>query len=78
MVGPPTKKVGEDCTAHGASECVSGLCVHTSPKLGEGYVCAALCERGCPDGWQCSQLPGAEGMCLPPKGWVARAVEMPK
>lgn len=67
----PTKRIGDDCTAHGASECVSGTCLHVSPKPGEGYVCSRTCTAtaDCPPGWTCSSLlpAPASALCLPPR-----------
>jgi hypothetical protein len=67
---PADKQVGEDCSAHGASECVGALCVHAKAERGSGYVCSRRCQADaeCPATWRCvSVVPGAqEAVCLPP------------
>lgn len=73
---PPDKQVGEDCTAHGYTECVSGLCLHALPTRGQGYFCSQGClgSSECPRDWRCVQVvPGnlRSGVCQPPAGWVA-------
>lgn len=78
---PPSKSVGEDCTTSGRAECLSGLCLHVSPRPGEGYFCSQRCRalEECPEQWRCARLmPGGseDGVCKPPAGWapaVARA-----
>lgn len=72
----PDKQVGEDCTAHGYTECVSGLCLHVVPTRGQGYFCSQTCHEStdCPRDWRCVQvMPGRSGagVCQPPSGWVA-------
>lgn len=65
----PTKPTGSDCTAHGASECLTGTCLHVGEKPGEGYVCSHSCESAseCPPGWTCSSIlpPPASAFCFP-------------
>lgn len=67
---PADKQVGDDCSVHGASECMSGLCVHVRAQRGLGYVCSARCQKSseCPSQWRCvSVIPGGqEATCLPP------------
>lgn len=69
---PASKALGDDCSAHGASECLSNLCVRTRSEQGLGYVCSQSCEQksDCPESWRCvSVVPGAaESICLPPRG----------
>ncbi|MBI5479871.1 MAG: hypothetical protein HY906_13485 [Deltaproteobacteria bacterium] len=68
-VAKATKDLGADCSAGGASECLSGLCLHTSNHLSSGFVCSRLCGQGqrpCPGGFACMQgHPSPRGMwCL--------------
>lgn len=64
-----TKQVGDDCTEHGASACLSGVCLHVKPGRNEGYVCSRPCqsEQECPGNWRCAQVhPASEGrLCIP-------------
>jgi hypothetical protein len=70
-------EVGEDCTAAGQDGCRSGLCLHARGGLHYGYYCSERCtaSESCPVGWGCSQIfpSSPSGVCVPPKGWVARA-----
>jgi hypothetical protein len=73
---PPDKQVGEDCTAHGSTECLSGLCLHAVPTRGQGYFCSQTClgSSECPPEWRCVQVvPGnpRASVCQPPAGWVS-------
>lgn len=77
---PPDKQVGEDCTAHGYTECISGLCLHAVPIRGQGYFCSKSCldSSECPRDWRCVQvMPGSSGpgVCQPPAGWVSAPAE---
>jgi hypothetical protein len=69
----PTKQLGEDCTTYGASECLSGLCLHYKHNPAEGYACSKQCEGDleCPEDWRCTSAhptPGSE-FCVPPSEW---------
>ncbi len=67
----PTKKLGEDCTVSGKSECETAVCYHVKPHPAEGYICSASCQSDddCPETWNCrAMLPGAT-FCVPPDGW---------
>jgi hypothetical protein len=76
-----TKQVGEDCTDSGQSECLSGVCLHTKPGPGEGYICSKQCQQDpdCPEGWRCAGTrPGAAAsFCIPPADWAAGAATTP-
>lgn len=67
----PTRQLGEDCTANGASACLSGVCLHVKPGRQDGYVCSQPCQgpTDCPDRWTCSQVyPTPKGrLCTPPR-----------
>jgi hypothetical protein len=71
-VDTPSKEVGEDCTAHGRSDCLSGVCLHVRPGLGQGYVCSRACAgpAECPATWQCarSRAASTRGLCVPGEG----------
>lgn len=78
LASKATKELGEECGQHGASECVSGLCLHTQADPQRGYYCSGVC-RGlgeCPEGWACAQLhPGeATRVCIPPANWQSASV----
>jgi hypothetical protein len=70
-----TKKLGQDCTVHGRSECLTGLCLHTGAEPDKGYVCTQVCHAAteCPPEWHCEQLhPGsAQRVCVPPANGTA-------
>ena len=60
----PTGQLGDACT--NAMECVSGLC----PRAGEEAYCSQDCfptptENTCPDGFQCIDRGGNQGICWP-------------
>ncbi|MCY1019867.1 hypothetical protein [Pyxidicoccus sp. MSG2] len=78
MASAPSKELGEACTAHGASECRSGMCLHTGADPAEGYFCSTTCQTQaqCPSQWGCTQVhPGAQArVCIPPAEWQAHAV----
>lgn len=70
--GRRDKHLGEDCTANGASDCESGLCLKLSESPFGGWVCSQACgslERNvsCPRGWECHKtLPDPDGFtCVP-------------
>lgn len=74
-----TKRLGEDCTTYGASECLSELCLHYKHAPSEGYVCSRQCEsdRDCPVDWNCVSTypaPGSE-FCVPPEDWVSSVAQ---
>lgn len=75
------KQLGEDCTAHGASECLSGLCLRTQAEFGEAYSCSKTCKAlgECPSGWKCAQVHSGASprVCVPPVDWKA-AVARPR
>ena len=64
----PTRKLGEDCTEHGADECLSHRCLHTGASPTTGYLCTEACGPAspCPDGWRCVRVhPSTEAsVCL--------------
>jgi hypothetical protein len=75
----PKKQLGEDCSAHGASEC-QYLCFHADVDPGKGHVCSKPCESDddCPEEWACRSVypsPGSS-FCVPPAGWNQRATSM--
>ena len=63
------KRIGEDCSLHGSSECLSGVCLHTSPHRHAGYICSQTCSStsDCPANWSCVQglLGEVSGVCMP-------------
>lgn len=75
----PTKRLGEDCTTHGASECVSRLCVHAKLQPFAGYYCSVPCLglEDCPAEWQCvrSRAGTRLGLCIPPPDWNGAAAQ---
>lgn len=79
LVSAATKELGEDCTRHGASECLTGLCLHTQAEPRRGYICSSTCRsmKECPEEWSCAQLHPGEStrVCVPPDGWSERAVK---
>ncbi len=66
----PTGKLGDDCTQSGASNCLSGLCLHTRPEHNKGYVCSQRCQSSseCPRDWSCVSFYSSthEHVCIPP------------
>jgi hypothetical protein len=74
-----SKKIGEDCTEAGTSECLSGFCIHASPNPSSGYFCTLRCSSStdCPTGWSgASVYPGTDNcFCLPPADWKPAVVE---
>lgn len=64
-----SKALGDDCTAHGASECRSRLCLHVGAREA-GYVCSQACEdnSSCPTHWECRflSLSNRRAVCVPP------------
>lgn len=68
----PDGKLGDDCTEHGASACLSGLCLHTKPGPRSGYVCSQPCASAsdCPSRWTCGAIHPASTqlLCIPPVG----------
>jgi hypothetical protein len=68
-LGAADKKLGDDCTAHGASECQSQLCLHVGGR-GAGYVCSQGCAdtTQCPAHWQCKSVSVStrRAVCVPP------------
>ncbi|MFY0564158.1 hypothetical protein ACN28E_09935 [Archangium lansingense] len=74
-----TKELGEDCGQHGASECLTGLCLHTQAEPGRGYFCSSTCrgQGECPEDWVCTQLHPSEAtrVCIPPEGWQSASVK---
>jgi hypothetical protein len=74
-----TKAVGEECSGAGASECSTGLCLHTGLERERGYFCSRACKAlsDCPERWECRpMLPGeVTRVCIPPEGWATQAVE---
>lgn len=84
--GGAPQAVGADCSAAGPTGCLSGLCLHASAQLGQGYVCSQKCGVGvgvCPTKWSCVQIhPSAEAsVCVPPPSasstTLARAPGLP-
>lgn len=73
------RKVGESCAQGGASECLSGLCLHVKPDPADGWFCSTSCTASrCPEGWACNQLtPGAsDSVCVPPPSWAGQAARL--
>jgi len=70
-----TQGLGQSCTVHGASECLSGVCLHTGADQDDGYFCSVTCKAAeeCPEQWQCAQVyPNvAQRVCIPPSDWKA-------
>jgi hypothetical protein len=68
-----TKRLAEDCTTYGASECMSELCVHYKHDPATGYVCSRPCEfdSDCPAIWRCVSTYPVKGseFCIPPADW---------
>lgn len=65
----PTLEDGADCSLMGRSGCLSGVCVHLSPKLNEGFRCVGRCQTQaqCHAGWRCvDPLRSGESFCIPP------------
>ena len=71
--------LGDDCTAQGAAECLSGVCLqftgesvcsapcHTDPDCGDGrFKCCALADGGA--SFDCGQAPGTAGGVCSPRG----------
>lgn len=75
LAAQATQGLGENCTTHGASECLSGVCLHTGTERDDGYFCSVNCTaaKECPEQWQCAQVyPGvAQRVCVPPSDWKA-------
>lgn len=65
-----TAKLGEDCTANGQSNCLSGFCL----SLRAGFVCTSICERDaeCPVDWTCGVVGPNASVCVPPEKWKPR------
>jgi hypothetical protein len=67
--GASPKGIGEDCTASGAAECKSGICLHTGGLPNTGYVCSSSCSSPteCPAGWNCARggLEASQALCVP-------------
>ena len=65
----PDKALGDDCTTHGASECLSHLCLHVGGR-DKGYVCSQSCSENasCPTRWRCRSmsLSASQPVCVPP------------
>ncbi len=76
QVSRATKQLGEECTEHGGSECLSSFCLHVRPDRNAGYFCSRSCATSfdCPMDWSCAQIyPSAEAsFCVPPATWQAR------
>ena len=76
--GPSRLAWGEDCTAGQGPSCATAVCLKTGLERGRGHFCSGTCksEADCPQEWSCRQvMPGPGGdLCIPPEGWVARAV----
>ncbi|NTX06555.1 hypothetical protein [Myxococcus sp. CA040A] len=76
LAAAATKEVGEECPSHGASECRSGLCLHTEADPEEGYFCSSECQTDaqCPAQWKCTQVhpSAASRVCIPSAEWKAR------
>lgn len=83
QVGSGTGKVGMDCSAGGASDCETKLCLQStnvktlSAGRAGGYVCSTPCatRAQCPEEWICVQFYPGEGgrACVPPHGWAPHA-----
>ena len=64
----PTKAIGEDCTAVGRSDCLSGLCLKTANSEPTQRICSKIClsDGDCPISWRCNPLhPNAPRVCVP-------------
>jgi hypothetical protein len=80
IAGGNSGQVGTDCIA-GESACRTGVCIHSSDKVDQGYFCSARCEsdKNCPEKWRCYEmLPGdaQSKLCFPPKNWVAKVAKI--
>lgn len=77
LAAAATTKLGRDCTAHGASECESGVCLHTGAEPNKGYFCSKVCgaQAECPPQWRCEQVhPNLQQrVCIPPENWAGAA-----
>ncbi len=74
VAATPARRLGEDCSLNGKSDCQTGLCFHYRPNPGTGWVCSSTCKSvsDCPSGWGCSEVvPGSgEAFCAPPASWL--------
>lgn len=70
LSAPPARllEIGGDCTQFAGPGCTSGVCLKTTTKRGEGYMCSKTCvaDADCGQSFECSQLyPSAQGwFCL--------------
>lgn len=67
--GSPTRELGEDCSQHGRSVCLSNECLHVGFETTTRYVCSKRCavDEECPLNWRCTDtLPGGQHRyCIP-------------
>jgi hypothetical protein len=49
---------GKPCSRGGPSDCESGICLHTTAAIHDGFLCSSRCEvsSDCLDGWSCRQV----------------------
>jgi len=72
----PSKAVGESCEDHGASECLSSLCLAVATaRSSQGHICTQVCQRDtdCPDQFNCGEIAPRTLACIPARTWVERA-----
>lgn len=71
-----TLGVGENCEATGRVGCLSGYCLHSSPRP-QDYFCTTSCEdSACPASWSCQQS-GMGSFCTPPRDWKSQRAVVP-
>lgn len=82
--GSGTKRTGQDCTTFGASDCASGICLHTHPEPSAGYFCTTRCDPSlgndnCSPGFACIQIyPISTGfVCVPNRNWGGQGAGAP-
>ncbi len=63
----------KDCSAHGGSDCQSGVCVYVVPSGGaKQYICTRNCNpnvpSSCAPGYSCSTGASGQSVCIPSSG----------
>lgn len=72
---PATRSTGESCAERGRSECLGGVCIHTSADPAANFFCTTACRvtADCPKAFTCARLPGSySSYCTPPQGWTSQ------